>query len=109
MKQIRAEKLVSRDIIKEFKQIDKLEESIQYDLLRAITKEVLDHKLIQVKKSNEREDPYGPTRYQIEMFVMSPTEFTEIVELLHILLTLPSSYAIHSRILRIEKIILDKK
>ncbi len=54
MKRIIASQIIENKVIKEFGHIEKLEDHIQYDLLRAIAKEALDHKLIKVEKSNER-------------------------------------------------------
>ncbi len=107
MKRIRAERMIDNHVIKEFEQIDKLEEYIQYDLLRVITKEILDHKLIGVKKSNERGDPYGPTRYQIEVFVMSPKEFKEVMELLTIIKS-TSVAKTPAAFIRLDRLLLDK-
>ena len=109
MKRIRAKQIIENKVIKEFEHIDKLEEHIQYDLLSAITKKALDHKLIQVEKSNERKDPYGPTRYQIEIFVMSPAEFKEICIVLDYLKNHTLPFTARNCIKKLEKLIKDKK
>ncbi len=104
MKRIRAEQHVENIVIRDFEHIDKLEESIQYDLVRAIAKEALDHDLIQVEKS-EAEQPYDATKYQIEVFIMSPVEFKEICTVLDYLKDHTLSCTARNCVEKLEKLI----
>ncbi len=68
MKQIRAEQHVENTVIREFEHIDKLEEHIQYDLIQAMAKDIINYGLIQIKETDVGE-PCDATRYQVEMLI----------------------------------------
>ncbi len=114
MKRIKASQSISKTVIKESEQIDKLEESIQFQLLQSIAKEVVDCKLIQVKKSEPEVVPstyYScvQTIYEIEMFIMSPTEFKEICIVLEYLKAHTLPFTARNCVEKLEKIIKDLK
>ena len=108
MKRIRAEKVVENTVLRQIDYVDKLEEHIQYDLAAAMVKEAFDNNLLRIEKT-DMEWSYDASKYQLEVYVMTPYEFKKVTSILQALKNFPISYGITSMIWKLENIILDRK